>query len=70
MEIIKPICPRCLNEIIWMNDYMSSELSDEFAQNDASVTSTYHCPYCGATIELIDPSDVDKHEYLYWNDKI
>ena len=39
MEIIKPTCPRCGHEIIWENDCMSSDISDEFAQDDTSVTS-------------------------------
>ena len=67
MEIIKPNCPRCGHEIIWGNDCMSSDISDEFAQDDMSVTSYYTCPNCGASIELIDPSDKDKKDYPYWN---
>lgn len=67
MEIIKPTCPRCGHEIIWENDCMSSDISDEFAQDDTSVTSYYTCPNCGASIELIDPSDKDKKDYPYWN---
>ena len=55
MEIIKPTCPRCGHEIIWGNDCMSSDISDEFAQDDTSVTS------------FIDPSDKDKKDYPYWN---
>ena len=46
---------------------MSSDISDEFAQDDMSVTSYYTCPNCGASIELIDPSDKDKKDYPYWN---
>ena len=43
MEIIKPTCPRCGHEIIWENDCMSSDISDEFAQDDMSVTSYLSC---------------------------
>ena len=65
-----------IEKVVWLlltmfnsseNDCMSSNISDEFAQDDMSVTSYYTCPNCGASIELIDPSDKDKKDYPYWN---
>lgn len=68
MEIKELICPRCGTEIFWMNDYMSYEVTGEFTEDDTSITSFYSCPNCGATIEVIDPSDEDKKDYSFWNE--
>lgn len=61
------ICPRCGCAIQWELDCMTSEILDDFNKNDSSVTSYYYCPNCGASIELIDPSDENKKDYPFWN---
>ena len=61
-------CYRCGSDIQWESDFMTSDISDDFDKNDSSVTSYYHCPNCGASIELVDPSYENKKDYSFWNE--
>lgn len=66
------LCPECGHHIIWQSDFMRSEVvGDKYGLpvDDALVSNVY-CPYCGASIEIIEPkpSDIEKNNYPYWKE--
>ena len=60
-------CYRCGFAVQWDSDCMSSEISDDFPENDSSITSFFTCPNCGATMEVMDASDEEKKNYPKFN---
>lgn len=60
-------CYRCGFAVQWDSDCMSSEISDDFPENDSSVTSFFSCPNCGASLKVMDASDKEKKNYPKFN---
>lgn len=56
-------CYRCGFAVQWDCDVMSAEISDDFPENDSSVTSFFSCPNCGATMKIMDASDENRKNY-------
>lgn len=61
-------CMRCKHEIILEGNFMLSEINGEELNEDDDTMVTYaHCPYCGARYELTDTPESEKRNYPYWN---
>lgn len=60
-------CMRCKHEIILEGNFMLSEINGEELNEDDDTMVTYaHCPYCGARYELTDTPESEKRNYPYW----
>jgi DNA-directed RNA polymerase subunit RPC12/RpoP len=60
-------CMRCGHEIILEGNFMLSEINGEELNEDDDTMVTYaHCPYCGARYELTDTPESEKKNYPYW----
>ena len=60
-------CYRCGFAVQWDCDVMSAEISDDFPENDSSVTSFFSCPNCGATMKIMDAFDEKSKEFPKFN---
>ena len=73
-------CPECGSHIIWSVDFMRSDILDDvdnspemlneygFSNDDSLVTEVF-CPYCGASITVIDAKPSEQKNYPYFNEK-
>ena len=52
-----PRCPQCC----WDIDLVGNE---DYGEDGNKYL--YHCPHCGAEIEVYEPLDDDKPNYPYW----
>ena len=52
-----PQCPQCC----WDLDFMGNE---EYGDNWQKYL--YHCPHCGAELEVYEPLEEDKSQYPFW----
>ena len=52
-----PRCPQCC----WDINLVGNE---DYGENGNKYL--YHCPHCGAEIEVYEPLDEDKPNYPYW----
>ena len=64
----KYCCWRCGRELMCMCNFIASECGyiDEDDEDNDSIVTTYSCPYCGASYEVIDTPEGEKMEYEYW----
>lgn len=49
-------CPRCNGEMIWMSDFMRSEIEDDdnVELGDDTLVTYYKCKDCNCTVEVVD----------------
>ena len=60
-------CMRCEHDIVLEGNFMLSEINGEELTEDEDTMVTYaHCPYCGARYELTDTPECEKKDYPYW----
>lgn len=52
-----PICPLCHSDI----EHVGNE---DYGENGNKYL--YHCPHCGAEIEIYEPLDEDKEQFPFW----
>ena len=59
---------RCSHDLIISGNYMLSDLNEDLGEedDDAMVTNA-HCPYCGASYEIVDTPQSERKNYPYWN---
>ena len=49
---------------------MLSDIDGEELMEDEDTMVTYaHCPYCGARYELTDTPKVERNKYPYWHEE-
>lgn len=50
-------CPRCHGELIWMSDFMRSEVEgdEEVELDDDALVSYFQCKDCKTMVEVVDP---------------
>ena len=62
-------CLVCSSLLCWDNDY---DLGDVTGTEDdgGGIMTTWHCPHCGRTYEIYDPSKEEKESQYsdYWQD--
>ena len=52
---------RCRHDLILENNFMLSDINGEILSDEDDSMVTYaHCPYCGARYELYDVSESEK----------
>ena len=63
-------CMRCRHNLILENNFMLSDINGEILSDEDDSMVTYaHCPYCGARYELYDVSESEKKNYPYWDEQ-
>ena len=59
---------RCEHDLILEGNFMLSEINGEVLTEEEDTMVTYaHCPYCGARYELTDTPESEKKNYPYWD---
>ena len=63
-------CMRCQHDLILESNFMLSDINGEELMEDEDTMVTYaHCPYCGARYELTDTPKVERNKYPYWHEE-
>jgi ribosomal protein S27AE len=61
-------CPQCGTNTVWQDSFMRSDIQDGVADDD-SIVSIVSCPYCGASVEIIEPKLTEYKDYLAFQEK-
>ena len=58
---------RCGHDLIISGNYMLSDLNEDLGEEDDVMVTNAHCPYCGASYEIVDTPQSERKNYPYWN---
>ena len=58
---------RCGHDLIISGNYMLSDLNEDLGEDDDAMVTNAHCPYCGASYEIVDTPQSERKNYPYWN---